>query len=137
MTVISEQVSSIAGADNNTIFGFQSILDREAFDGTGMITTALITMQASSGVLTTPDLDPGATIVYVGSRRYKIDIPDSDTPIRLMPLIADGLPITPVQEARALIARGSLTSIEDVTESWWAANPHNPGTLYVLIPDPD
>ncbi|MGY1945354.1 hypothetical protein [Nocardia asiatica] len=137
MTVISESVSSIGGADNNTVFGFQSILDRENFAGTGMITAALITLQAVGGVLTTPPLDPGDTIAYVGSRRYMIKVPDSETPVRLMPLIADGLPIMPVQEARAVIARGSITALEDVTESWWAANPHNPGTLYVLIPDPD
>jgi hypothetical protein len=135
MTVISESVSSIGGADNNTIFGFQSILDRGSFDGTGMVTAALITMQAIAGVLTTPSLDPGETIVYVGPRRYLIDIPDSETPIRLMPLILEGLPVMPIQQARPVIALGNVTSIQDVTESQWLADTHTPGGIYVVIPD--
>jgi hypothetical protein len=135
MTIISESVSSIAGADSQTVFGFRSILDRRNHANTGMVTATRVTMQASAGVLTTPDLDPGETIVDVGSRTYRIIVPDSDTPVRLMPLIEEGLPVPPVQQARAVIAQGNVTTIEDVTESWWASQPHIPGTVYIILPD--
>lgn len=133
MTVIIEHVSSIAGADDNTIFGFQSIHDRESFDGTGMITSALRTMQAKAGVLTTPPLDPGPTIVHVGSRRYKIQIPDSPTPIRLWPLIQAGLPIPPAQEADAIrnlggIRGGRVAELDD----YQAIPTPDPETLYFV-----
>lgn len=137
MTVISESISSIAGADSQTVFGFRSIRDRRSFDNTGMVTELLTTMQAVGGVLTTPPLDPGPTIVTVGSRTYQIDVPDSDTPVRLMPLIEQGLPVAPSGSARAVIALGTVTALEDVTETWWASQPHVPGTVYILLPDPD
>ncbi|MBF6301153.1 hypothetical protein IU459_26945 [Nocardia amamiensis] len=133
MTVISEPISSIAGADNNTIFGFQSILDRESFDGTGMITTALYTVQAQGGVLTTANLDPGATVVYVGPRRYLIVVPDSEDPIRLFPLIQAGLPIPPAQEATAVRNGGGVARIQTSTQAAYNAIPTpDPETAYLI-----
>ena len=137
MTVISEPVGSIAGADNNTVFGFQSLFDRESFDGTGMITSALRTMQASGGVLTTPDLDPGPTIVTVGPRRYHVTVPDSPDPIRLWPLIQAGLPIPPEQEARAIrngggLAIGKVSELDD----YLAIPTPDPETLYFVPESP-
>ncbi|WP_280317314.1 phage upper tail fiber protein [Nocardia wallacei] len=135
MTVISEPVESIAGADNQTIFGFQSLV-RESADGTGLITAALVTMQAVDGVLTTPDLDPGPALVSVGHRRFQIEIPDSGTPVRLWPLIHAGLPIPPAEEASAVRNAGGVARIQRITESaYLALTTPDPETLYVVVED--
>lgn len=135
MTVISEPVESIAGADNQTVFGFQSLV-RESADGTGLITAALVTMQATGGVLTTPDLDPGPAVVSVGHRNFQIEIPDSGTAVRLWPLIQAGLPIPPSEEASAVRNGGGVARIQRITESaYLALATPDPETLYVVIED--
>lgn len=135
MTVISEPIESIAGADNQTVFGFASLV-RESFDGTGLVTAALVTMQAADGVLTTPDLDPGPAVVNVGQRHYEIEIPDSATPVRLWPLIHAGLPIPAAEEASAVRNGGGVARIQRITESaYLELLTPDPETLYVVIED--
>ncbi|MFC9892098.1 hypothetical protein ACFVMC_00250 [Nocardia sp. NPDC127579] len=132
MTLISEPVASIASADNNTVFGFQSILDRENAAGTGMVTAALVTTQAIDGVLQIA-LDPGETIVNVGSRRYLITVPDSAIPIRLWPLIQAGLPVPPAQEAAAVRNGGGVRRIAVAELDDYLAMPSpDPETVYIV-----
>ncbi|RBO87011.1 phage upper tail fiber protein [Nocardia puris] len=126
MTVISEPISSIAGADERTVFTFSALLLRESADGTGMVTTQLWHGQAVDGVLTTPDLDPGPAVVRVGAHEYRITIPDSETPVRLWPRIQEGLPVPPEQEAAAVRNGGGISRIQALTQ-----------TEYDAIPSPD
>ncbi|NEW40766.1 hypothetical protein GV794_01840 [Nocardia cyriacigeorgica] len=135
MTVISEPISNIAGADNGTSFMFVSPVIRESDDGTGLITTHPTVVTAVNGVLTTPDLDPGPATVRIGARGYSITIPDSPTPIRLWPLIEAGLPVPPAEEAAAVKNGGGIARAQRVTQSWFAANSHDPDTLYLVIAD--
>lgn len=133
MTVISEPVSSIAGADDNTTFTFSVPLPREADTGLGMITTRTVRLTAKNGVLTTPDLDVGPAEVTVGLRTYSIQIPDSPTPIRLWPLIQAGLPIPPAQEADAIRNLGGIRGGRVVDLDDYLAIPTpDPETLYFV-----
>ncbi|MFI6368722.1 hypothetical protein ACIBG0_39075 [Nocardia sp. NPDC050630] len=137
MTVISEPISNIAEADNDTDFFFSSPVLRESGDGTGMVTTTPILVNAVAGVLTTPDLDPGPTKVRIGLNSYYIVIPDSVTPVRLWPLILAGLPVPPAEEAEAVRNGGGVALITVLTEAEYAAlTSVDPETLYVVVPNP-
>ncbi|MBF6133523.1 hypothetical protein IU501_10980 [Nocardia otitidiscaviarum] len=135
MTVISEPVGTIAGADNSTQFEFWSPVLRESADGTGTITARPHFLTPVDGVLTTPDLDPGPASVRIGQRVYRIEIPDDPAPVRLWPLIEAGLPVAPAEESTAVRNFGGVPGLRRVTQSWYAANPHDPDTLYVVVPD--
>lgn len=133
MTVISEPISSIAGADDLTVFVFRSILTRESADGTGLVTSRIETLQADAGVLTTPDLDPGAASVRIGAAEYRIEIPDSEDPVRLWPLIEAGLPVPPAEEATAVRNGGGIRRAEAVElEDYLAIVGPDPETLFVV-----
>lgn len=133
MTVISEPISSIAGADDLTVFVFRSILNRESADGTGLVTSRIDTMQASAGVLTTPDLDPGPASVRIGATEYRIEIPESEESIRLWPLIEAGLPVPPAEEMTAVRNGGGVRRAQAVELDDYLAMPTpDPETLYVV-----
>lgn len=134
MTVISEHVDNIAGADDGTVFVFASILLRDSDDGTSLITTTPTRVTPVAGVLTTPDLDPGPAYVRVGlSQSYRVDVPDSPTPIRLWPLIAVGLPVPPVEEATAVRNLGGIAGAKRVTLAEYQAMPTpDLATLFIV-----
>lgn len=134
MTVISEPIENIAGADNNTMFEFASTILRESDDGTSLVTVHPVFLTAVDGVLTTPDMDPGPAHVRIGQRLYSIEIPDSGTPVRLWPLIEAGLPIPPTEEATAVRNGGGVARIQRITEAEYSAlvTP-DPETLYVVV----
>lgn len=133
MTVISEPISSIAGADDLTVFVFRSLRNRQSDDGTGFVTTRIETMQASGGVLTTPDMDPGPAAVKIGATEYKITIPDSDDPIRLWPLVEAGLPVPPAEEATAVRNGGGVRRIAVAELDDYLAMPTpDPETVYIV-----
>lgn len=136
MTVISEPIEDIAGADNFTQFEFASTVLRESDDGTGLVTILPVFLTAVDGVLTTPDLDPGSASVRIGRRLYHIEIPDSATPIRLWPLIEAGLPVPPSEEASAVRNGGGVARIQRISETDYSAlvTP-DPETLYVVVED--
>lgn len=137
MTVISENVENIAGADNQTPFAFAAPVIRDSFDDTAFITTTPTRVMPVAGVLTTPDLDPGPAVVRIGLRTYSIEIPDSPTPIRLLPLVEAGLPIPPTEEASAVRNGGGVALIRVLTEAQYAAlTSRDPETLYVVVPNP-
>ena len=133
VTVISEPISSIAGADDLTVFVFRSLRNRQSDDGTGFVTTRIETMQASGGVLTTPDMDPGPAAVKIGATEYKITIPDSDDPIRLWPLVEAGLPVPPAEEATAVRNGGGVRRIAVAELDDYLAMPTpDPETVYIV-----
>ncbi|WP_227979999.1 hypothetical protein [Nocardia spumae] len=134
MTVIQETVETIGGADNDTMFTFASQL-RDSSDGTALITTLGVRVTPQAGVLTTPDLDPGLATVSVGVKSYTIDIPDSDTPVRLWPLIEAGLPVPATQEASAVRNGGGIARAQAMTETAYAAITPDPETAYYLYED--
>lgn len=134
MTVISEPVEDIGGADDNTQFEFSSPILRESDDGLGLITRRPVRVVAEDGVLTTPELDPGPALVRIGGRAYDIEIPDSDTPVRLWPLIETGLPIPPEEEASAVVNGGGVARIQKLSQAAYDAIPTpDPETLYIVV----
>lgn len=136
MTIISEPISDIAGADNTTQFEFSSVWDRASDDGTGFVTTRAVFLTAVDGVLTTPALDPGPAIVRIGQRSYSIVIPDSPTAVKLWPLVDAGLDVSTPPQATAVINGGGIARVERITESGYAAliTP-DPETEYSVVPD--
>lgn len=134
MTVISEPVAHIAGADDRTAFEFSSPILRENDAGTGTVTRAPVHLVAEEGVLTTPDLDPGPATVRIGQIAYQIEIPDSVTAVRLWPLIEAGLPVPPEEEAAAVRNGGGIARAQRITESAYAAlATPDPETLYLVV----
>ncbi|MEV0357089.1 hypothetical protein AB0H71_13610 [Nocardia sp. NPDC050697] len=131
MTVISEAVEDIAGADDTTSFIFAVPALRDS--GTGMVTTRTIRLKAHGGVLTTPDLQPGPADVSVGLKTYHIEIPDWPTSIRLSPLIAAALPVAPAEEIGAVRNGGGVAIAKRHTLAEYEALPSiDPETLYVV-----
>lgn len=137
MTVIQENVTSIAGIDNTTPFTFAAPVIRDNDGDTAFVTTAPTRLLPVGGVLTTPNLDPGPAVVRIGLRAYLIDIPDSSTPIRLWPLVLAGLPVPPAEEAAAVRNGGGVALIRVLTEAQYSAlTSRDPETLYVVVPNP-
>jgi hypothetical protein len=136
MTVISEPVEDIAGADNATVFIFSSPVVRESDSGTGMITRRTQRYTSVAGVLSTGDLDPGPATVTICVTPYQITIPDSGSPVRLWPLVEVAMPVPPDEVAHAVINGGGIARAQRVTESEYAAliEPDEQ-TLYVQVPD--
>lgn len=136
MTVISEPIENIAGADNTSAFLFTSAAVRESDDGTKLITTRPKRYTAVAGVLTTDELDAGPATVSIDGRSFLIEIPESAGPVRLWPLIEAGLPIPPTQEASAVRNGGGVARIQRISAAAYAAlvTP-DPETLYIVVPD--
>ncbi|MEU9515936.1 hypothetical protein [Micromonospora sp. NPDC048169] len=133
MTVISEPIENIAGADNGTGFYFSAPAIRESDDGTRLITVHPLVVTAIDGVLTTPDLDPGPATVRIGQHTYHIEIPDSPTPIRLWPLVEAGLPVPPAEEATAVRNGGGVRRIAVAELDDYLAMPTpDPETVYIV-----
>jgi hypothetical protein len=136
MTVFSEPIENIAGADNATVFSFTAGVPRESSSGTALITTRTVQYTPSAGVLTTGDLDPGPALVRVGSGpSVWIDIPDSGTPVRFWPVYEAGLPVPPTQEAAAVRNGGGIARMQRITATAYAAlSTPDPETFYVVVP---
>lgn len=136
MTIISEPIAHIGGADDRTGFEFSSPIVRASDDGASTITRAPVHLVAVEGVLTTPDLDPGPCTVRIGQTAYQIEIPDSPTSVRLWPLIEAGLPVPAEEEAAAVRNGGGIARAQRITESAYAAlvTP-DPETLYLVVED--
>lgn len=136
MTVIEEPIENIAGADNSTPFEFWYPNVRGKSDGTGTVTVRPWLTTAVEGVLTTPDIDPGTVAVRIGQRISYIEVPESATPIRLLPLLEAAMPIPPAHELDAVRNAGGIRRVQKVTESEYAAlSPPDPETEYSVVPD--
>lgn len=135
MTVISEPISNIAGADNSTQFEFGQSHVRESDDGTRTITRKSEFIVAVGGILTTPNLDPGLCRLRIGNEVREITIPDSMTAVRLFPLWdAAGVPSGDTTDF--VVNGGGISRVKKITVSGYAAliTP-DPETEYSVIPD--
>lgn len=134
MTVISEPVADIAGADDTTQFEFASAYVRTAADGVGIVTTRPRFFTAVDGVLTTPPLDPGPTICRIGLTTRLIDVPDSATAVLLTPLLEAATPIPTAHTIDAVRNGGGVARIQRITESAYTAlTTPDPETLYIVV----
>ncbi len=137
MTYIVDTLTDLAGTHETNPVIFSTHVIRDNDDGTAIVTTTTHSYRPVAGVITTGDLDPGPARVRIGARYYDIDIPDWDTPIRLMPLIEAGLPVTPADEIAAVRNGGGVARIQVLTEAEYAAlTSTDPETLYVVVPNP-
>lgn len=136
MTVITETIDTIAGADSNTTFAFASPTVRDSSGDNALITTTAIQVKPVDGVLTTPDLDPGPAVVTVGLQSFAITIPASGTPIRLWPLIEAALPVPPAQVAAAVVNGGGAARIQvlsaDEYNALVASTTPDPGSIFFV-----
>jgi hypothetical protein len=137
MTVISDNLTDLAGTPETQPVFFSTFALRDNADGTAIVTTTTHSYTPVDGAITTDDLDPGPARVKIGMRSYSIDIPDWGTPIRLMPLIEAGLPVSPSDEIAAVRNGGGVAIIKVLTEDEYAAlTSTDPETMYVVVPNP-
>jgi hypothetical protein len=130
---ITQNMQDIAGVPDNGVVWFSQAEDpREAADGSTLVTTRRVSAKPAGGVLTV-ELEPGPAVVELGGRRYPIEVPDMDGP--LLPLILAGLPEAPAPGSEFVRNFGGLSGAKVVSDSWFSANPHDPTTLYVTLPD--
>ena len=130
---ITQTIRDIAGiSDNAPVFFYQHEHPRAAEDGVTMVSTRRTSAKPVAGVLTV-QLEPGPARVELGGRTYSILVPDIDA--TLLPLILQGLPAPPPPGSDFVRNLGGIWAVQDVTLSWWNANPHDPNTMYVVFPD--
>ncbi|WP_280393256.1 hypothetical protein [Nocardia wallacei] len=128
---ITQDITDIAGVDDNSVIWFSQVGDpRAAADGVTMISVRRVSAKPVSGTLTV-HLEPGPCRVEMGSRHYDIQVPDIDA--TLLPLILAGLP-EPPPGSSFIRNFGGVTGAQVVTAAWFAANPHDPSTVYILMP---
>ena len=130
MTVISDVVENVAGTPDERVIVFSIKRVRQNVDGNAIVTSERAQFVPVDGVFTTTDLDPGPADVKIHSQTYPIVIPDSDTPVRLWPLIDAGLP-APAPSAGFVRNGGGVARIEWVTEAQYAALVKDPETTYI------
>ncbi|WP_280265328.1 hypothetical protein [Nocardia wallacei] len=133
MTVtITQDITDIAGVDDNSVIWFSQPEDpRVADDDVTMISTRRVSAKPVSGLLTV-QLEPGPCRVEFGGRFYDIEVPD--VAATLWPLINAGLPPPPPPGSAFVRNFGGVTGAQVVTAAWFAANPHDPTTLYIVLP---
>lgn len=136
MTVITEPIANIAGLDAGTDVVFFVEEPRVQTSGYGIVTTKQVPVRPVAGVLTTPNLKPGAAKVQIGLSKYSIIIPDSAEAVALWPLIEAGMPVPPVADQGGFVRNaGGIARMERITESAYAALPTpDPATLYITFP---
>ncbi|WP_028477909.1 hypothetical protein [Nocardia sp. CNY236] len=134
MTVtITQDIADIAGlADNTPVWFWQDEHPRAAANGVTMVSTRRISATPVAGMLTV-QLEPGPCSAQFGVRRYDFIVPDIDA--TLWPLISAGLPAPPPPGSAHVRNFGGVTGVQRVTQSWYAAEPHDPTTLYIVVPD--
>lgn len=135
MTVISDSVENIAGAAHNKpiVFFVDRLRDNAA--SSGMVLPTRHSVMPVGGVFTTPDLDPGPAKVQVEGKTYPIVIPDSNTPVRLGPLIDASVPPPPVTN-EFVKNGGGIARAQRITQSDYAAlTTPDPETLWFVVPD--
>jgi hypothetical protein len=133
MVVISEPLVDIAGASVNDPVVFWTEVIRENDAGTGVVTTRRHSFAPVNGVLTAVGLEAGPAKVKVGGKVYGILIPDTDTTIRLWPLIEAGLPVPDPSDASFVRNANNVRRIADVYESDFAALTPDPDTVYLVF----
>jgi hypothetical protein len=142
VTVISDRVNDVGydfptGVQYIHITAYDEV--RDSADETRMILRArhTITVDQSDGTFTSDDLEPGAAKVRIGAGGdwYSIEIPDSETPIRLWPLIQAGLPVVP-ELANHIASDGTVQIARVMTSAGYSAligaTTPDPGSVFLV-----
>ena len=93
MTVISDTMQSLGYAPDAGPLQFYARVLRTSADSTAIITPKWVHVgvNLSTGVFTTPDLDPGPAVVRIDGVAHDITIPDIAGPIQLWPLLQEAM----------------------------------------------
>jgi hypothetical protein len=139
MTILVEPMHDTAGFGEAWAVTFQSVRVRQSFDGTGMVTKTPHRVEPISGVLTTPDLDPGQTLIKIGTETRLCEIPDSGITLRLYPIWEggatwEGSPPQPVPDGYVRNG-GDVYRIQAMSEGEYSSLvAADPNTIYILFP---
>lgn len=139
MTVISDTMQSLGYAPDAGPLQFYARRLRTSADGTAIITPQWVHVgpNPSTGVFTTPDLDPGPAVVRIDGEQHDILIPDIGGTIALAPLL-DAMvePQLGTDITDFVRNGGGVMRIQRVTVSQYAAiATPDPQTFYAVVPD--
>lgn len=95
MTVISEPLTDPAGRPETEPLAFFVERIRQNASGSGIVSVQRVDVTPVNGILTTPNLDPGPMEVQWRGNRYKFELPNSESSVKLWPLIEFSVPSTP------------------------------------------
>ena len=139
MTVLVEPMHDTAGFGEVWAVTFKSVQVRQSFDGAGMITKTPVRVEPIGGILTTPALDPGLTLITIGLETRLCDVPDSGITLRLFPIwdggsVWNGAPPQPVADGYVRNG-GDVYRIEAISEGEYGSLVSaDPNTIYILFP---
>lgn len=135
MAVITEPLADVAGskATDPVIFWTEELRENEA--GTGTTITRRHQFLPVNGVLTTTDLDAGPAKVKVAGVVYSIVIPETDSTIRLWPLLDAAVPNAGAGDPSFVRNANNIRRVADVTQSDYAALSPDPDTVYFVFED--
>ncbi|MDV2477145.1 hypothetical protein F8M49_20710 [Rhodococcus zopfii] len=135
MTVLTTHVRDIAGADDATVFTFETPTVRGGADG-GVVTVRSRRYTAEYGVLTTDDLEPGPAVLRLSGGMhvdYRITIPDSDVVVQLWPLIDAATPPDDTAWMTGFVRNaGGVARIQSVPAADYPGLVKDPNTFYIL-----
>lgn len=141
MTILVEPMHDTAGFGEAHDVTFKSVTVRQNFNSTGMITKTPVRVQPINGVLTTPPLDPGLTLIKISGETRLCDVPDSGITLRLWPIwdggaSVDGSGPQPANGGEGYVRNaGSVYRIQDISEGMFASLVStDPNTIYILFP---
>lgn len=137
MTVISDTMVDIGHGPNVDALYIYAPGLRDSGDSTQIITGQWLSVPiAPAGTFTSPDLEPGPARVRIGGIAYELIVPDSDTPVRLWPLIDAAVP-PPPDTAGFIRNGGGVMRAQVLTEAQYSGiGTPDPETLYIVVPNP-
>jgi hypothetical protein len=126
VTTITQDISDIAGVDDNTSWTFYTPELRESGDGSGdIISTKKVRKYPVAGVLTV-ELDPGpAVVIAADGKHYPFTVPEEDS--ELWPLIQAAVTIPPSTQHQQLIE--AVDAWLEVNANAWDTIPGKPDVV--------
>lgn len=142
MPVISDRLTDGAklGVGAEIVFTVRDIRDSVAHDAILGPARTTVPANPTTGLFTTPVLDPGPYWVGIRWSRsnpthelYPIEVPAESGTFRLWPLIDAGLPTPPPGAPGFVRNAGGIDRMEPVELADYSTHPKVPATLYILF----
>ncbi|WP_182357792.1 phage upper tail fiber protein [Tomitella gaofuii] len=135
MTDITGTLQDVSGEPANGTISVRAVAPRTGDNPTEIVTEAWRDFHITAGAFAMTGLDPGPAEVRIRTWRWrqtwKIEIPDSATPVTLWPLVDAGVPAPSPNSG--FVRSNEITHQTVLTQSQYAALPTpDPSTLYII-----